>query len=471
MKRVVIIGGGISGLSTAYFLKEEAKKTGADISIKLIEKNDRLGGNIMTERVDNFIIEGGPDCFISDKPWALQLCRKLGLSDRISNTNTIEGSTTFVLSKGKLQPLPEGFILMIPTKIMPFLFNSLISVHGKLRMALDLVKPKGDPNKDVSLGEFVNRRLGKEAMEKIAEPLVAGVHAGNPETMSLKSSFPRFLDMEQKYGSLILGMLKARSMAKKMPKKEGPKLTMFMTLKGGLVELVDAIIKNLDKESILTGKTILNIDKKPNGAYVLNIEGEGPIETDYVVFSTPAFVTAKLIKNLDQEMAEKLENIPYVSTATVSLAFKKSEIKSSLKGFGFVIPRLEKRKIMAATWTSIKFPNRAPDDSILIRCFVGGSKNEELSYMEPEEMIKMVRNELKEIVGIDAEPILARVFKWDKAMPQYVIGHCEIIKWLDERIKQHPGFFLTGSAYKGVGLSDSVHNGEITASDVLKFND
>lgn len=208
MKRVVVIGGGISGLSTAYFLKEEAANNDIDLDYKIIEKSDRLGGNIITERIDHFIIEGGPDNFLSSKPWALALSKKLGLSDRLLNTN--KDSQTFVLSKGKLHPLPEGFVLMIPTKIMPFIFNRLISIRGKLRMALDLIKPKGDPNKDESLGDFVSRRLGQEAVDKIAEPLVAGVHAGKPETMSLKSSFPKFLEMEQKYGSLIKAMLAAK---------------------------------------------------------------------------------------------------------------------------------------------------------------------------------------------------------------------------------------------------------------------
>ncbi len=465
MKRVVVIGGGISGLSTAYFLKEVAAKKGIDLDYTLIEKSNRLGGNIITEKIDHFIVEGGPDNFLSQKPWALQLSKKLGLGHNIMNTN--KDSQTFVLSKGKLHPLPEGFVLMIPTKIMPFLFNRLISIRGKLRMALDLIKPKSDPRKDESLGDFVSRRLGKEAVDKIAEPLVAGIHAGKPETMSLKSSFPKFLDMEQKYGSLIRAMLAAKKMAKKAPKTEGEKPTMFVTLKDGLFELVDEIVKNLDKDSIRLETTVKNIEKTKDGTFVVNIEGAKPIKADNIVLTTPAYVSAKLLKDLDPFLSNNLQQIPYVSTATISLAYKKSDLKEPLKGFGLVIPRTENRKIMAATWTSNKYAHRAPEDTVLIRCFIGGSYNQELVDLEYEDIIKLVRKELKDIVGIEAEPILTRVFRWKKAMPQYIVGHGLRMEQLEERLKDHPGLYLAGSAYKGIGIPDSIHNGELVASDIL----
>ena len=476
MKKVVIIGGGISGLSAAYYLKDEAQKRGIDLEYALIEKNNRLGGNILTEKVNDFLIEGGPDCFIFEKPWVLELCKKLGLSDEVINTK--EGSQTFILWKGRLRALPEGFILMIPTKILPFLFNSLISIFGKLRMALDLVLPKGNPNKDESLGEFVGRRFGREVVEKIAEPLVAGIHAGDPETMSVKSGFPRFIDMEQKHRSLIIAMLKARkkakekesSSAKASEDKKRQKYTMFLTLKNGLVELVEAIVEKLGKGLIMTNTSVQKIEKSPEGnSYIVHIEGNKPIEADSVILTTPAYVSAKLIKDIDPAMAADLEKISYVSTATVSLAFKKSDLKQPLRGFGFVVPRLEGRKIMAATFSSQKFPFRAPEDSVLIRCFVGGSQNEELADLEEEEMVRMVRAELADILGISAEPILAKAYKWEKAMSQRKVGHSEIVKSLDEREQQHPGLFLAGSAYEAVGLSDSVRSGELTAKEALKL--
>lgn len=467
MKKVVIVGGGISGLSTAYFLQEEAKNKGVDLKYWLIEKNDRLGGNIITEKIDDFTIEGGPDNFLSQKPWALALAKKLGLGPQILNTN--KDGQTYVLWKGKLHPLPEGFVLMIPTKITPFIFNSLFTIRGKLAMALDLIKPKGDPKKDESLGEFVKRRLGQEALDKIAEPLVAGVHAGNPETMSIKSSYPRFVEMEQKHRSLIIGMLKARSMARKNPQPEGAP-TMFVTLKGGLADLVEGIVPKLDQNSINKMTTVKNIEKKPEGNFIVNLKDGQSIEADCVILTTPAYISAKLLKDIDAEITENLNKIPYISTATISLAFKKSALAKPLKGFGFVVPRIEGRKIMAATFSSQKYAYRAPEDSILIRCFVGGSKNEELVALSEEELVQISRQELAEILGIHGQPIFAKVFKWKKAMPQYVIGHSQRIAWLDEQLKQHPGLYLTGNAYKGIGIADSVHNGELTAKEALNHD-
>jgi oxygen-dependent protoporphyrinogen oxidase len=476
MKRVVIIGGGISGLAAAYSLREHqsALKTPAeDFEILLLEKRDRIGGNICTEKVDGFIIEGGPDCFISEKPWAMELCKRVGLTEDLLSTNE-KFRKTYVLSGGKLHVLPEGVILMVPTKMLPLATSSLISFSGKLRMAYEYFVPKRKEAGDESLGDFVRRRLGEEALEKIAEPLVAGVHAGDPETMSVKASFPKFVQLEQEHGSLIRGMLKRMAAFKKSRKggkgADGKKrVTMFMTLKGGLTEFVSTIRERLlahGHTSIRTGIGVAGVARKDEG-YEVNIEGGSPIEADSVVIAAPAYAAASLVKGLDGELSEKLLSIPYVSTATVSVAFKKSDISHPLNGFGFVVPKTEKRKIMAATWTSVKFSYRAPPDTVLIRCFVGGSKDAELVSLNDAEMISMVRNELKEIMGIDAEPVLAKVYRWINSMPQYTIGHEERVSWLEERSRMHPGLFLTGSAYHGIGIADSVRYGEVVAKKVL----
>ncbi len=465
MKRVVIIGGGISGLSTAYFLQEEAKSKGVDLKYWLIEKNNRLGGNIITEKVDGFTVEGGPDNMLSQKPWALELCKKLGLGSSLLNTN--KDGQTFILWKGKLNPLPEGFLLMIPTKISPLIFNNFFSIKGKLIMALDLIKPKGDPNKDESLSEFVRRRLGQEALDKIAEPLVAGVHAGNPDTMSVKSSYPRFIEMEQKYRSLIKAMMSAKKMAAQTSAKKEPEHTMFVTLKDGLAMLPQTIVKNLDKNSILTNTSVKNIAKSADDkTFIVNIEGSEPIEADDVILTTPAHISAKLLQHLDSKITKELEQIPYVSTATISLAYNKSDLKEPLKGFGFVIPKAEGRKIMAATYSSQKYAYRAPEDKTLIRCFVGGAKNEELVALPDEELISFAKADLADILGIKADPIFAKVFKWFNAMPQYIIGHSERIAFINERLKQHPGLHLAGTAFK-TGIADSVHNGELVAKKII----
>lgn len=476
MKRVVIIGGGIAGLSAAYSLREHCKEKDA-FEIVLLERNERFGGNIRTEKKDGFLIEGGPDCFLSEKPWAMELSKRLGLADKFLTTNE-KNKKTFVLSGGRLHVLPEGVILMIPTKILPLATSSLISWPGKVRMAAELFVPKKKDSSDESLGDFVRRRLGTETLDKIAEPLVAGVHAGDPETMSVRASFPKFVQLEEESGSLIRGMVKkmasmhrARKAAAGAQGSQGarPKMTMFMTLKDGLSELIDTLVGRLEKMDnthLRKGASVASIEKR-DGRYAVTLDGGERIEADALVVAAPAWAASSLLESVDRELSEKLRTIPYVSTATVSIAFRKKEVRHPLNGFGFVVPKIEKRRIMAATWTSVKFSYRAPDDSVLIRCFVGGSKNAELVDLDDAEMVKMVREELKDIMGIDAEPVLARVFRWRNSMPQYTIGHEDRIKWIDERVASTHGLYLTGSAYHGIGISDSIRYGEVVAKKII----
>jgi oxygen-dependent protoporphyrinogen oxidase len=476
MKRVVIIGGGIGGLSTALSLEEEAAGKGLSLDIVLLERKDQIGGNISTERVDGFLIEGGPDCFLSEKPWAMELCKKVGLGDEILSTND-KNKKTFVLSRGKLHELPEGVILMVPTRIAPLLFSTLLSIRGKIRMGLELFVPRKKGSEDESLGSFVRRRLGQEALDKIAEPLVAGVHAGNPDTMSIRASFPKFVKMEEEYGSMIRGMLarmrqmrsggKGGGAAGQKGGAKGPRLTMFITLKDGLSTLVNGVVSHLKMTTIKTGVTVEKVSKRKSG-YEVNIKGGKAVTCDAVIIATPAYAAAALIKEIDQNLSEKLLTIPYTSTATVSLGYRRRDIHHPLNGFGFVVPKKEKRRIMAASWVSVKFRYRTPDDSVLIRCFVGGAKNEELVFKSDEELIRMAREELRDIMGITAEPLLARAFKWRKAMPQYTIGHLERVKSIEEMVKRHPGLYLTGSAYNGIGISDSIRMGGETAARVVE---
>ncbi|MFQ5585701.1 MAG: protoporphyrinogen oxidase [Thermodesulfobacteriota bacterium] len=476
MKKVVIIGAGISGLSTALSLEEEAAKRGVALEITLIERNKRVGGNIMTERADGFLIEGGPDCFLSEKPWAMELCRKIGLGEKLLTTNE-KNKKTFVLSRGKLHELPEGVILMVPTKITPLLFSRLLSLRGKLRMGLEFFIPRKKGNRDESLGDFVRRRLGQEALDKIAEPLVAGVHAGDPDTMSVRASFPKFVEMETEYGSMIRGMLarmrqmrEGRKSAGKAGTPKGgakrPKVTMFMTLKEGLSELVDTIVSRFTMTTIKMSLTVKEVCAQSTG-YAVRIEGGETIDCDAVIIAAPAYAASAIIKGLDRDLSERLLTIPYVSTATVSLGYKKRDVKHPLNGFGFVVPKTENRRIMAASWVSVKFKHRAPTNSVLIRCFVGGAKNEELVFRSDEEIIRMVRDELRDIMGIVAEPVVVRLFRWHKAMPQYTIGHLDRIKMIEESTGSHPGLYLTGGAYGGIGISDCVRMGGETAVKVM----
>lgn len=472
MKQIAIIGGGISGLSTAYYLNKFLKDKKIEAQIYIFEKETNLGGSITTLNKNGFIIEGGPDCFISEKPWALKLCKELGIGTEVVGTNE-ENKKTFILVKKKLIEMPEGLMLMIPTKIKPFIKTPLISLAGKIRMGMDLFIPAKKDGADESLGSFVRRRLGQEALDKIAEPLVAGIHAGNPEKMSIKNTFPRFLEMEQKYGSLIKGMLARMNEAQKFTIKNQtgePKLTLFMTLKEGLAELIDTLkINLLNNTKIMIKNNALSINKITNGnkiSYEIKTDVFTLKDIDTVILTTPAYAASELVKNFDNELSSILSNFPYVSAATVSVGFKRKDIKHPLQGFGFVVPKTEKRKIMATTWTSSKFSHRCGKDYVLLRGFLGGAANEKMAELEEKELVETVLSEWNSIMGISAEPVIQKAYRWIKGMPQYVIGHENTVEKIEKLASHHPGLIINGNYLRGVGIADCIHNSEITAQKI-----
>lgn len=469
-KRIAIVGAGIAGLSTAYYLSKLAQQGGQRLDITLLEKEKRLGGSLLTERTDGFLMEGGPDCFISEKPWALKLCKELGLEGEVIGTNQ-QVRRTFILCGGKLHEIPEGFMLLAPTSLWPFVTSSLFSLGGKARMGLDLIIPRKKSEREESLAAFVRRRLGREALERIAEPLVAGIHAGDPETMSLQSTFPRFIELEREYRSLIWGMRQR----KKQFANITPRYTMFITLKDGMEKMASALEQAIPGGIISLGGEVIGLEKikakhadKP--LYRLQIKGKKKaLEADAVILATPAFVTARLLQGMAGDIAHQLNTIPYVSTATVNLAYERSHIGHPLDGYGFVVPRLEERTIMAATFSSVKFAGRAPQGKTLLRCFVGGAKNEELVSWGDDKLAAAVKADIAEILNIEGEPRHVRIFRWEKAMPQYTVGHEDKLSRIERGLANLAGLYLTGSAYRGIGLSDCVHQGELAAEQVLQF--
>lgn len=490
MKRIVIIGAGISGLSTAYFLKEQLDKNDINhVEIVLVEKSNHLGGNIRTIKEDGYLIEAGPDSYLSEKPWALALIKRMGIMEKTLTTNH-KFQKTYIYSKKKLHAMPEGLILMVPTKIMPMVHTGLISMFGKIRMGMDLILPRGKSGEDVdeSFASFVRRRLGDEAFRKIAEPFIAGVHGGDPEKMSMKASFPKFVKMEEDKRSLILAMLgrmkefrKMQSMGKAIGgddnKPKRPATSMFMSMKDGMSDLVGELLSRLEgvdirKETLVTTINYLGQSSgSDNGTYELSIEGEAPLRADSVIIAAPAYGAATILNGMDSGLAEKLKNIPYTSTSTVSLAFDKSQIGIDLDAFGFVIPSLEGKNIVGSTWTSLKWEGRSPsEDKLLLRCFVGGARHEHLVFKTDEELIKIVMEDIGPIMKIEGKPEKSWVFRYKKAMPQYVIGHNKLVEKIEyELAAQYDGLFLTGSAYHGVGISDSVREAEDTAKKALKM--
>ncbi|MCL6472553.1 MAG: protoporphyrinogen oxidase [Firmicutes bacterium] len=489
MKRIAIIGGGITGLSAAYTIKR-ANDDGNKIDYVLLERDSRLGGKICTERTkDGFVIEGGPDSFLSTKPWLFELARKLNCEDMIIPSND-ELKKTYILVKNKLRTLPDGVMMVVPTKIMPFVTTDLFSWLGKIRMAMDYFIPKKKEPGDETLSSFITRRLGKECLDRLADPLVAGVYSSDPDLMSLQATFPVLLDMEQKYGSLIKGTIasmKARQkvVAQDVGRGEPPaggkpgapgvlKRTLHMSFKGGMQDIVDRLYAAIDKDKVFIGSNVLKVDevKDERGAtiYKLQMADGKTIEADALILASPANDTAGLVSDIDKELASVLREIPYVSSATVSLAYRRKDVKHDFKGFGFLVPLGEGRKIKACTWSSSKWSGRVPsDDFAIVRVFLGGARTQELALLPDNKMLAVAKSEVKNIMGIEAEPINNWVFRWPNAMPQYTIGHLDRIKKIEERASNHPGLFLAGGSYRGVGIPDCINSGTKAAEEAITY--
>jgi protoporphyrinogen/coproporphyrinogen III oxidase len=467
MNQIIIIGGGIAGLSAAYY----AQKNIPDATVTLIESDSHWGGKIITDRVSfddgQFIIEGGPDTFLATKPWGVALCQELGLGERLHGTNPNQ-KNTYVLNKGRLLPLPDGLAMMIPTNIEAILKSRLVSWFSKARMGLDFLLPAKNVNGDESLGAFVSRRLGREAYENLIEPLMSGIYAGDGDQLSLASTFPYLRDLETKYGSLACGALQMRKQSN--GKAVQGSRSAFLTPTTGLAEIVEKLVESLKSKVDLRLNTrvtrITRSDLRPS-TFDLELETGETLETDALILATPAYVSGTLLASFDPELAATLQSIPYASTATVSLAYRLSDVPRELDGYGYVIPRREGRKALACTWTSTKFPHRAPEGYALIRVFVGRA-GQDIPWDE-NELLELAKEELNLTLGIVAQPLISRVFMWDKAMPQYNLGHPEILKRIDAALEKHPGLALAGNGYRGIGIPDCIHSGEEAVKRVCKL--
>jgi oxygen-dependent protoporphyrinogen oxidase len=463
-KPIVIVGGGIAGLAAAYRLQQ----TAPGLAITLIESDNRLGGKIVTERVNGFVIEGGPDTFLSYKPRGLGLCKELGLEDRLHGTNE-KIHRTYVMRGGKLYELPEGLTGLIPSRFGPMIKTGLISPPGKLRMGLDYFIPPRSLNGDESLADFVERRLGRELYEQMIEPLMSGIYAGDGEQLSLAATFPQLRDTEIKYGSLVKGMLAARRKPA-LPRSDGAKKwAAFLTPTTGLAEIVEALEVKLTGVDVRLGRSVVSVGHVSNMAYTLILDSGESLQADAVILATPVFVTANLITDLDPEMASALRAIPYSSTATVSVAYPLSDVPRPLDGYGYIIPSAEGRDILACTWTSTKFPHRAPEGYGLIRAFIGRAGQEGALEKTDEELLNLVRDELHAVLGITAKPLLYRVFRWPRAMPQYTLGHLDRLAVIEKSLIQHPGLYVAGNGYRGIGIPDCIASGEAAAIQALTF--
>lgn len=453
--RVVVVGGGISGLACAHRLVE---LDGAR-EVLLLEASPRTGGNIRSERTeDGFVIEHGPDSIITDKPWALSLAKRVGLEDELVST-VADNRGAYVVAHGRLETIPEGFAMMAPVRIGPFLRSPILSWRGKLRAGLDLVMPRGSED-DESLASFVRRRFGAEVFERLAQPLVGGIYGADPSHLSLRATMPRFLDIEKEHRSVSLGLLRRQRRAREHA-ASGARYGLFVSFREGCEALPRRLTERLG-DRVRTGSAVTALEPDGSGGWKITANGER-IDAEAVVLAVPSHRAAALTQRWDADLAGLLESIPYGSAATTTFVFRREQIPHPLDAYGFVVPIVERRRILAATWSSRKWPGRAPAGMELVRVFMGGPGNEQVVDQDDETLLRDSLAELRELMGIDGEPSLVRVDRYVRAMPHYHVGHGEQVARIDARVREHAGLALAGNAYDGVGVPDSVHRGEVVA--------
>ena len=455
MTPVLIVGGGISGLSAAYYLAR------AGIPSTLIERQARLGGVIRTETVDGCLLEAGPDSFLSAKPWALELIRELGLASEVIGSND-RLRKTYVPKHGRLRPLPDGLMLMVPTKILPLLTTRLLSWSTKLQMAREWFRGTGlqpvASQPDRSVAEFIRDHYGQEAVDYLAEPLLAGVYGGSPDSLSVASVLPRFVELEARCGSLTRGVLTAR----RKVAAEARGLPLFQTLRRGLghlVEALDATARPARQDLHGTAETL----ERSEAGYRVRIGGAW-LEGQHLTLACPAYEAAALLTGLDAELADLLAGIPYTTSVTISLGYEKAGFSHPLNGFGFLVPRRERRRLVACTWMNTKFCHRVAPDRVLLRCFLG---DDEAALGESDEsLVEAVREELRGLMGIAAVPLFTRIARWPRSMAQYTVGHQDRLARIRARLAGLPGLHLAGNAYYGIGIPDCIRTGKLAARTI-----
>ncbi|MCI0418066.1 MAG: protoporphyrinogen oxidase [Acidobacteria bacterium] len=468
--RIAVVGGGISGLAAANRILEERARLNRTVELKLLEASSRLGGVVHTIERDGFVMEGGPDSFISEKPWALSLCRRLGLEPNLISTGESQ-RRSFIVRQGKLQSVPDGFYLVAPTRIWPMITTPIFSWPGKLRMSADLFLPRRklqSANEDESLASFVRRRLGREALERMAQPMIGGIYTADPEELSLRATMPRFLEMEQEHRSLILAMWRQRQ---KMLQSQssGPRYGLFISLDQGMSRLVQALRKKLPASSIHLSSQVSALRWSPSaGHWILDLRNGAPLQADAVCLALAAFQSANLLEGFDTQLATELRSIRYASTATVNLAYSLEDIPRVLEGFGFVVPAIEKREILACTFSHMKFPGRAPQNHALFRAFMGGSLQPRAFDYDEGEMIRIVRQNLRELLGIEKAPLFALVERHVQAMAQYRVGHLDLVADIEANLKKHSTLQLAGNGFTGIGIPDCIRRGEECAGRLLE---
>ena len=466
--RIAIVGGGVSGLALMNRLFELKEKSSASLEITLFEASNRLGGTIETEKKDGFVLEKGPDSFISDKPWALVLCKKLGLEPEMIGTQN-ENRKSFVVRNGKLLEIPPGFYLVAPTQVRAFLKNGLFSLPGKLRMMCEPFVPRGGAEQDESVSAFIRRRFGRECLDRVGQAMIAGIYTGDPDKLSIFATMPRFKELEKEYGSVIRGLLvKAKKDKGSFKKASGPRYSLFLSFLDGMETLINKIKEKIPADAIRLNCGIKEITQEPQTAQwrLLTTAGEMRV-FDAVCSTVSSKITGRLIGKTARTLSGHLNKISYESVATVNFAFRRQNIRHALDGFGFIVPRIEKSPLVACSFSSQKFVHRAPEGMTLLRVFVGGAFGRSIFQREDKELGEMALSELSRLLGITGKPLFSSLSRYPEAMVQYGVGHLSLVSDIEDELKKHRGLFLTGSSYRGVGIPDCIRDAELTAQQVI----
>lgn len=464
-KRVAVIGGGISGLSTAFYLQEFSREKNIPLEITLIEASNRLGGIIQTERRDGFVIEHGPDMFLNEQPVMGELCRMLGIEHELIETRE-ELRKSFIYSGGKLHQVPDGFYLIAPSKLSALFNLSFMSLWGKLRMGAEYFISPRKENGDESVAHFMRRRFGREAHEKIGQPMFGGIYTADPDKLSLKATMPRFLNMERESGSVMRALFKRKSLGSEISEASGPRYGLFMSFRNGMQTLVDSLTSHMNNVRFLRSASVSKI--KQINSWNIDIQNGSRIEADHLILAVSSQRAAELLEETSAELSKELFAIPHESVATVNVAYTKKDLGRDLDGFGFVVPSAEKRKLIGCTFSSVKFPGRAPENTVLLRAFLGGAFGRDRVSLNDAEISEIVRREFRDILGITAKPLFILVKRHLNAMPQYHIGHLDRVKRIEALAGNIPDFSFTSSALRGVGIPDCVVQAKDTAEKLIR---
>jgi oxygen-dependent protoporphyrinogen oxidase len=437
------------------------------VDLVLVEARDRLGGIIATERIDGYLVEAGPDSFLTEKPWGRSLCDRLGLSSRLIPTQA-GPRRTFVVRRGRLVPLPDGFLLLAPSRLGPIWRSPLLSWRGRLRLAMDLVLPKRPTGADESVGAFVTRRFGRELLDRVVQPLVSGIYTADPFNVSLAATMPQFAEMERRHGSVIRGLRRSQS-RRHGAEESGPRWSLFVTLDSGMGDLVSAAAQRLPPSSVRLRLRATSLARSGGPRpWRVDLADGTALSADGVVLATPAPLAASIIAGLDPDLGRALAAIPYASSATVTLAYRRAEVRHALDGFGFVVPHAEGRQILACTFSSLKYPGRAPEGAVLLRAFLGGERARDLLDRDDAALATAAQQDLGALLGIAVPPHLVRVHRHVEAMPQYQVGHAGRVAAIEAGVARHPGLAVAGNAFTGVGIPDCINSGEEAAGRVLE---